>query len=59
MTTEAILHLFTPRRKRPEMDAVAADRLALMTFRVRQLGDREREMNRWRDGYRLRTGRAA
>lgn len=59
MTTEAILHLFTPRRKRPEMDAVVADRLALMTFRVRQLGDREREMNRWRDGYRLRTGRAA
>ena len=59
MTTGDILHLFKPRRKRPSMDAVVADRLALMTYRVRQLGDREREMNRWRDGYRLRTGRAA
>ena len=59
MTTGDILHLFKPRRKRPPMDAVVADRLALMTYRVRQLGDREREMNRWRDGYRLRTGRAA
>jgi len=57
--TEAILSIFTPRRKRPAMDAVTADRLALMTFRVRQLGDREREIQAWRDGYRLRTGRAA
>lgn len=57
--TDKILHLFTSRRKRPPMDAVVADRLALMEHRVRQLGDREREMNRWRDGYRLRTGRAA
>jgi len=57
--TEAILSIFTYRRKRPEMDAVTADRLALMTFRVRQLGDREREIQAWRDGYRLRTGRAA
>ena len=57
--TEAILSIFTPRRKRPPMDAVTADRLALMTYRVRQLGDREREIQAWRDGYRLRTGRAA
>ena len=57
--TEAILSIFTPRRKRPQMDAVTADRLALMTYRVRQLGDREREIQAWRDGYRLRTGRAA
>ena len=59
MTTDAILLLFQRRRKRPAMDAVTADRLALMTFRVRQLGDREREIQAWRDGYRLRTGRAA
>ena len=59
MTTGDILHLFKPRRKRPAMDAVVADRLALMRYRVRQLGDRERDLNRWRDGYRLRTGRAA
>ena len=59
MTADAILLLFKKRRKRPEMDAVTADRLSLMTYRVRQLGDRERDLNRWRDGYRLRTGRAA
>ena len=59
MTTEAILLLFQRRRKRPAMDVVTADRLALMQHRVRQLGDRERDLNRWRDGYRLRTGRAA
>ena len=57
--TDAILHIFTPRRKRPAMDAVTADRLSIMQHRVRQLGDRERDLNRWRDGYRLRTGRAA
>lgn len=57
--TERIVNLFTPRRKRPAMDAVTADRLSLMTYRVRQLGDREREIQAWRDGYRLRTGRAA
>ena len=57
--TEIILSILTRRRKRPAMDAVTADRLALMTFRVRQLGDREREIQAWRDGYRLRTGRAA
>lgn len=57
--TERILSLFKPRRKRPAMDAIVADRLSLMQFRVRQLGDREREMNSWRDGYAYRTGRAA
>ena len=57
--TDAILSLFAPRRKRPEIDAITADRLSLMTYRVRQLGQRERDLNRWRDGYRLRTGRAA
>ncbi len=57
--TATILHLFTPRRKRPEMDAVTADRLALMRHRVRQLGDRERELNDWKASYALRTGRAA
>jgi len=30
-----------------------------MRYRVRQLGDRVREMNRWRDDYAARTGRAA
>ena len=57
--TEAILSIFTRRRKRPEMDAVTADRLALMQHRVRQLGDRERELNDWKTSYALRTGRAA
>ena len=57
--TEKILDLFTSRRKRPEMDAVTADRLALMQYRVRQLGDRERELNDWKASYALRTGRAA
>lgn len=57
--TERIFSLFRQRRKRPEMDAVTADRLELMRYRIVQLGDRERELNRWRDGYRLRTGRAA
>ncbi len=57
--TSTIINLFTRRRKRPAMDAVTADRLELMQYRVRQLGDREREMNAWRDGYAYRTGRAA
>ena len=59
MTTDAIVRLFTRRRKRPAMDAVTADRLALMTYLVRQAGDRERDLLRWKDSFRLRTGRAA
>lgn len=58
MTTDAIVRLFTRRRK-PLMDAVLADRLALMHYRVRLAGDRVRDLNQWRDGYRIRTGRAA
>ena len=57
--TERIVNLFTPRRKRPAMDAVTADRLALMRYRVRLRGEQVRDLNRWRDSYRLRTGRAA
>ncbi len=57
--TEIIFALFRQRRKRPPMDAVTADRLALMHWRVQRLGDRVRDLNQWRDGYRLRTGRAA
>jgi hypothetical protein len=58
MTSAAILNLLTRRRKRPE--PTAEDRaLELMRYRVRHLGDVEREMNDWRDSYRLRTGRAA
>ncbi len=54
----SILRLF-PRRRKPALDAVTADRLSLMVHRVRQLGDRERDLNRWRAGYAIRTGRAA
>jgi len=54
-----ILRLFTRRRKRPALDAVTADRLSLMHFRVRHLGERERDLNAWRRGYEMRTGRAA
>ena len=57
--TAAILHFLRNRRKRDEMDAVTADRLALMRHRVRLLGDVERDLNRWRDDFRHRTGRAA
>lgn len=57
--TRHIVALFMDRRKRPSMDAVTADRLALMTYRVRQAGDRERELNRWKTSYQMRTGRAA
>ncbi len=56
--SETILHLLTRRRK-PAIDAVTADRLSLMVHRVRQLGDRERDLNRWRAGYAIRTGKAA
>lgn len=55
----SILHFFNRRRKRPEIDAVTADRLALMHYRVRELGDRVRDLNRWSAGYTLRTGRVA
>jgi hypothetical protein len=58
MTTDAIVRLFTRRRK-PLMDAVLADRLSLMTYRVRQAGDRERELNAWKTDYSMRTGRSA
>lgn len=57
--TDKILNLFRHRVKRPALDAVTADRLALMHFRIRHLGDMERDLNAWRRGYELRTGRAA
>lgn len=57
--TDQILNLFRRRVKRPALDAVTADRLALMTYWVRLRGDAVRDMNRWRDSFRLRTGRAA
>lgn len=48
-----------PRPERPAPE----DRNALREWRIEQrikaLGDREREMNDWRDSYRLRTGRVA
>ena len=56
--TDAIVRLFTRRRKRLP-DAVFADRLELARYRVQQLGDRERDLLRWRDSYRIRTGVAA
>ncbi len=59
MTTDAILALFKQRRKRPEMDAVTADRLEIARYYVRRAGDEVRDFNRWRDSYRIRTGRAA
>jgi hypothetical protein len=58
MTTATILDLLTRRRK-PQMDAVFADRLAIARHRVRQLGDGVRELNRWKRDYALRTGKAA
>jgi len=54
--TDQILNLFRRRVKRPALDAVTADRLALMRHRVRLAGDQVREFNRWRDSYRIRTG---
>ena len=59
MTTDKILYLFTRRRKRPELDAITADRLEIARHYVRKAGDAERDLNRWRDSYRLRTGVAA
>jgi hypothetical protein len=43
----------------PNMTEQAWKIIELQVFRVRQLGDQEREMNRWRDSFKLRTGRAA
>jgi len=57
--TEAIFSLFRrPRKPRPE-PTEDERRLELMRYRVRQLGDRVRETDRWATGYRIRTGRAA
>ena len=59
MTSERILALVRRERK-PRPEPTPEERaLELMRYRVRQLGDRVREMNDWKDGYRLRTGRAA
>lgn len=57
--TEAIFSLFGRPRK-PRLEPTEDERrMELLRYRVRQLGDRVREMNDWKDGYRLRTGRAA
>ncbi len=53
-----ILRFFRRRRKRLP-DAVFADRLAIARYYVRRAGDEVRDFNRWRDSYRIRTGRAA
>ena len=56
--TDSILALFRPPIKPlpdPREDR-AYQTAAGMAIR---LGDRERDLNRWRDDYRLRTGRAA
>lgn len=57
--TEAIFSLFGRTRKpRPE-PTEDERRMELLRYRVRQLGDRAREVNRWAVSYRIRTGRAA
>jgi len=56
--TEIIFRLFARRRKRLP-DAVFADRLAIARYYIRRAGDEVRDLNRWRDGYRIRTGRCA
>ena len=57
MLKRIVAHLAAPERPAPE------DRNALREWRIaariRELGDRERELNRWRDSYRLRTGKVA
>ncbi len=59
MTTNQILSLFGRTRK-PRPEPTEQERaLELMRYRVRQLGDRVRETDRWATGYRIRTGRAA
>ena len=57
--TDKILNLFGRHRKPAPAPTADERRMELMQHRVRQLGDVEREMNRWRDSYRLRTGKAA
>jgi hypothetical protein len=55
--TKRILALL---RRAPERVLTRQEReLELMRYRVRLLGDRVREMNAWKRGYSLRTGRAA
>lgn len=57
--TEAILTLFGRTRKpRPE-PTEDEQRMEMMRYRVRQLGDRVRDIDRWAVGYQVRTGRAA
>ena len=57
--TDKILNLFARHRKPAPAPTADERRMELLRYRVRRLGDRVREMNRWRDSYRLRTGRAA
>lgn len=54
--TATILRLFRPEIKPPTEHE---RRMELLHYRVRQLGDRVREVNRWAVAYRFRTGRAA
>lgn len=56
--TATILRLFQPPLKPlPDARHDAAYQTAVGT--ALRLGDRVREINRWREDYRLRTGRAA
>jgi hypothetical protein len=58
--TDRILSLLLGRRKsRPAPEDRNALREWRIAARIRELGDREREMNRWRRSYWLRTGRVA
>ena len=59
MTSAKILNLLRPKRKPVPVPTREDRALELMRYRVRHHGDRVREMNRWKDSYRLRTGRAA
>jgi hypothetical protein len=54
--TNRILTWLVPR---PAPEDAASLREWRIAARIRELGDRERELNRWRDSYRLRTGRVA
>jgi len=56
--TDRILRLLRPTVK-PLPDAVLDRAYQTAAGTAIQLGDRVREMNRWRDDYAARTGRAA
>lgn len=57
--TDKILNLFGRHRKPAPQPTADERRMELMQHRVRQLGDRVRDLDRWAVSYRIRTGRAA